>query len=721
MMTLETKIPYVPEPLAGLRPLAMNLSWRWHRHAWRLFDLIDPGLWAETGYNPIDLLRRAGPARLAACARDREFLGLYEAALQEVSHEATSAGTWFRQTYPDLDGRPVAYFCAEFGVHNSVPIYSGGLGVLAGDHCKSASDLGVPLVAVGLLYSRGYFDQIIDLEGRQQDSDETFDPALTPLVRVVNRDGEVPLASVETSGRKVHIAAWRLDVGRVPIYLLDTRLEENDPADRELTSKLYGEGVELRLRQEWILGVGGVRVLRALGIEPGAWHANEGHATFMLLERLRELQAAGVGFEEAIRQVRARSIFTTHTPVPAGHDTFPTELIVDCTGSFWEELGVERDSFLRLGFHPDTNHASFHMTAAAIRLSGRVNAVSKRHGQETRFMWRRLWPGRDPSAVPIREITNGVHLASWMSLLLMDLLDEQLGDGWDARRDDPELWDRVLELDDERLWLVHLELKDLLLRFIREDARRRWRDKWREAVHLVGAGTLLSPEAFTIGFARRFATYKRADLLFADEDRLRRLLTDPRRPVQIIFAGKAHPADEPAKDVLQRVYSFTRDARFEGRVAFLEDYSLLVGSRLVRGVDLWLNLPRPPLEASGTSGMKAGLNAVPQLGTLDGWWAEGFEGDNGWAIPLSDASVESDAADAADAEALFELLEGEIVPLFYDRDERGLPLDWLRRMKHALRVAGARFTTRRMVREYAMEYYAGALCGELDGDDPPTG
>ncbi|MEJ2339448.1 MAG: alpha-glucan family phosphorylase, partial [Gemmatimonadales bacterium] len=505
MSTAETKIPYLPERLEGLRELAMNLSWRWHRRAWRLFEQIDPALWAAGRNNPIDLLRRAGPARLAECANDAEFMKLYEAALDDFRRELTPEATWFRDRFSGSGVRPIAYFCAEFGVHSSVPIYSGGLGVLAGDHCKAASDLGVPLIAVGLLYSKGYFDQIITLDGWQEDSDETFDPSSTPLTRVLGPGGDVPLASVTTSGREVHIAAWKLLVGKVPIYLLDTRLEENDPADRDLTSKLYGEGLELRLKQEWILGVGGVRVLRALGIDPGAWHANEGHATFMLLERLRELQAEGVDVDEGIRQVRARSIFTTHTPVPAGHDTFSADLIASCTGDYWEQLGVNRDAFLRLGFHPETNHESFHMTAAAIRLSGRVNAVSKRNGQETSFIWRKLWPGRKPDEVPIGVITNGVHLSSWMSHAVLDLLDECLGEDWKTRWDDPGLWDGVLEMDDEQLWRVHLELKERLLSFSREYARQRWRDLWSEAVHLVGAGTLLSPEPLTIGFARRFA------------------------------------------------------------------------------------------------------------------------------------------------------------------------------------------------------------------------
>jgi starch phosphorylase len=424
----------------------------------------------------------------------------------------------------------------------------------------------------------------------------------------------------------------------------------------------------------------------------------------------------GTPFAEAVRRVRATSVFTTHTPVPAGHDTFSLEQLEQCTGPVWQEMGVSREELFRLGHHPVQDHDRFHMPVAAIRLSGGVNGVSRRHGEESRRIWAPLWPGREVPKVPIGHVTNGVHVATWIANPLVTLLNAHLGAEWLLGLDDPALWSKVLELDGAALWAVHNELKSHLMRSIREQARRRWADQWKEALHLVGAGTLLDQEALTIGFARRFATYKRADLIFRDADRLQRLLVNPWRPVQIVFAGKAHPADEPGKQVLQRVYAHTREARFEGRIAFIEDYEMHVAHRLVQGVDLWLNVPRPPLEACGTSGMKAGLNGVPQLSTLDGWWSEGYDGSNGWAIPPAPAGQDGDAADA---EQLYRLLEQEVVPLFYDRDAQGIPRGWVERMKHAMHTAGERFTAQRMVRQYLTEYYEPAIRGEMP-DDPPT-
>src|SRR6266699_3382665 len=489
----------LPERIGGLAGVAANLSWSWNRNARALFRLLDAALWHLTRHNPIELLRRVDAARLAACAADPEFLRLYDAVAAAAARDATSAGTWFAASYPEFVNRPIAYFCAEFGLHASVPIYSGGLGVLAGDQCKAASDLGVPLVGVGLFYTRGCPD--------------------------------------------------------------------------------------LRLRQEWVLGVGGVRVLRTLGYDPAAWHANEGHAAFMLVERVRELVTRGKPFDEALRLVRATSVFTTHTPVPAGHDTFSLEQVEQCIGPVWQEMGVSREAFFRLGHHPVADHDRFHMPVAAIRLSARVSAVSRRHGEETRRIWAPLWPDREVARVPIGHVTNGVHVATWMANRILTLFDSHFGPDWLARVDDPKFWDKVLELDAAALWAVHNQLKAQLMRSIREQARRRWADQWKEALHLVGAGTLLDPEAFTIGFGRRFATYKRADLIFRDPDRLQRLLVNPWRPVQIVFSGKSHPGDEPGKQVLQRVYAHTREARFEGRIAFLEDYDMHLAHSLVQGVD----------------------------------------------------------------------------------------------------------------------------------------
>ncbi|MEO8449642.1 MAG: alpha-glucan family phosphorylase, partial [Gemmatimonadota bacterium] len=502
-------------------------------------------------------------------------------------------------------------------------------------------------------------------------------------------------------------------------YLLDTNLEENHPEDRALLNKLYAGGPDLRLRQEWILGVGGVRVLRAVGVDPGVWHANEGHASFMMIERVRELVKAGIPFADALKQIRATTVFTTHTPVPAGHDAFDLQHLVDCTGPVWEELGVDKDTFLRLGHDVARDPGRFQMTVLALTLAGRVNGVSERHGHVSQEIWKDLWPGRPPKKVPIGSVTNGVHLATWMANPIMDLLDRDIGADWGNRLDDPSMWVQLRQLDPGAFWSVHQQLKGVMMGFVREDARRRFAKEWTAANQVVAAGTLLHPFALTIGFARRFATYKRANLIFRDTERLHRLLCDKRRPVQIVFAGKAHPADNPGKEVLQEVYQFTHDRFFEGRVAFLEDYDMNLASAMVQGCDMWLNLPRVPYEASGTSGMKAALNGVPQLSTIDGWWEEGYDGTNGWAIPVAE-SRDQEEADAADAENFYRLLEDEIIPLYYDRDPRGVPVGWVEKMRGAIRVGMAKFTGRRMVQEYAERYYIPAMRRDPLPDDPPT-
>ena len=707
-------IGVIPPRLAGLQQLAMNLAWSWNRDARMLFRDIDEPMWQRLRHNPLLLLQRVEPARLLALSTDEAFCARYDRVMQWLQAEKSDGQTWYARTYPELRGKPVAYFCAEFGIHNSVPIYSGGLGVLAGDHLKTASDLGVPIVAVGILYRNGYFDQHIRPDGWQEDSDNRFELSSTPMVPIAGVNGARHLVTVRTFGRDVHIRVWRMNVGRVPVYLLDSDIEENHPDDRPLLSKLYAGGPALRLRQEWLLGVGGVRALRAMGIEPAAWHANEGHAAFMMVERVRELCQAGLSFEEASKEVRNRSVFTTHTPVPAGHDMFSNEQVVQCAEPMWNDMGIDSKRFVRIGYHPSAGPDQYHMTAASIRLARRVNAVSRRHGIVSRTLCQPLWPDHDAEDVPIGHVTNGVHLATWMANPIMQLLDRTLGVGWGADPS-PDVWERVLKMDDDSLWGAHLRLKHTLMRLIREEARRGFTQRTMETQQIVGAGTLLDPHVLTIGFARRFATYKRANLLFRDPERLRRLVTRAGRPVQFIFAGKAHPADNPGKSVLQNVYQFTRDTRFEGRVAFVEDYGMHLAHLLVQGVDVWMNMPRVPLEASGTSGMKAALNGVPQLSTIDGWWEEGYEGNNGWAIP---PEVDDDTGNGT-VEALYELLEENIVPRYYDRSEGDLPLAWLTTMKHAIRVAGQHFTARRMVEQYARGYYAPSILGDALPDDPP--
>lgn len=705
-----------PARIRGLADVANNLAWSWNREARALFRGIDERLWHRYRHNPVFLLRHIDPAQLAALATDPEFLARYDAVMRWFAAETSFEHTWFARQYENLRDRTIAYFCAEFGLHSSVPIYSGGLGVLAGDHCKAASDLGVPLVGVGILYRAGYFDQRVRLDGWQEDGDANFDTANTPITTLSGPGGEPYLAVVRTFGRDVHVRASRMMVGRTPIILVDADLEQNHPDDRQLLSKLYAGGPAMRLRQEWLLGVGGVRVLRALGYAPSAWHANEGHASFMLIERVRELTSAGTSFDAAVHAIREASTFTTHTPVPAGHDTFDREQILGCTGPVWEEMGVDADRFLAIGRHPLAGNNTFHMTSTAIRLSRRVNAVSRRHGVVTRTLWQGLWPGRPVDSVPIGHVTNGVHLATWMANPIMALLDQRLGSHGGARVPEQKAWEEVLEIDDAQLWQVHEALKGTLMRLVREDARRAFAVGSQEAAQLVGSGLLLDPDALTIGFARRFATYKRADLIFHDVERLRALLVDTSRPVQIIFAGKAHPEDTPGKQVLQSVHRFTRDPLFEGRVAFLQDYDMHIGHLLVQGVDLWLNLPKVPLEASGTSGMKAALNGVPQLSTIDGWWEEGYNGKNGWAIP---APTSDATADAETAEQLYSLLETEVIPRYYTRTD-GIPRAWLLMMKNAMRAAGEHFTARRMLTEYVRDYYAPSMQGSATPDDPPT-
>jgi len=706
---------HLPERIRSLADITQNLWWSWQLDARELFHRIDHRLWEGTRHNAVEFLRQVAPDRLEHRAKDPAFLKQYDQVVHRFGLLSRSDDTWFASRYPQLLNRSIAYFSAEFALHRSLPIYSGGLGVLAGDHCKEASDLGVPLAGVGLYYHGGYFDQRLGLDGWQRDSDDPVDPTMNPAVRVNGADGGPVLAAVTISGREVRIGAWRVMVGRVPVYLLDTDLDSNDPADRQLTARLYTSAPEWRLRQEWVLGVGGVRVLRALGIQPDVWHANEGHAAFMYVERMRELIGTGLSPSQAQEQIRATSVFTTHTPVPAGHDVFSAAEIEQVTGPFWNTMGMTRDQFMALG-SPGSNDPRFEMTVLSLRLAGRVNAVSARHREESRRIWRWVWGNKPAAEIPIDFVTNGVHLGTWMARPIRELLAEALGPDWESQADPAAIAAAVHGLDDARLWAVHESLRHLLFHYVREEARHRWRDYWKDPAKLAGAGALLSPNVLTLGFARRFATYKRADLLFRDPERLRRLLTDPRYPVQIIFSGKAHPADEPGKRVLQRVFMAAQDPSFEGRIAFLEDYELHLAQRMVAGIDLWINLPRVPLEACGTSGMKAALNGVAQLSTVDGWWAEGYTGENGWAIPLPTGEGEPEQQDM---EHLFALLENQVVPLYYDRVPGRHSAEWVHMMKAAMAVAVERFTTRRMLETYVTRYYVPAAAGEVSPGQPP--
>ena len=713
----------LPAPIARLNELSENLWWSWHPDAEALFARIDPHLWETLDHNPVPLLRRVPGERLEAVAADPGYVAAYDAVMARFDAargaEPGASTTWIGRHAPELAGRPVAYFSAEFGLHPALPIYSGGLGVLAGDHAKAASDLGLPLIGISLLYRQGYLRQRLTHDGWQLDVTADLEPWEEPTTRITNPDGSPTIVEVafDRPDAPVRLGIWKVQVGRVPIFLLDADIEGNPDWTRTISSRLYGGDGEHRLRQEIILGIGGVRALRAMGLAPAYWHANEGHAAFHLLERVRELVAAGRGFDEAQAQIRATTVFTSHTPVPAGHDVFGHDQMDRYFGHFWPGLGIDRAAFLALGQHGEGDDC-FNLTALSMRLAGHRNGVSERHGEVTRGMWQDLWPRADSALVPIGSVTNGVHLPTWISPRVQALLDRALPADWRERQEDPVAWDAVREIPDEEFWAVHQAAKRDLLDFVRERTRRRWLEGGVDPGQVVAAGPFLDPEALTIGFARRFATYKRATLLFHDADRLARIVGDAERPVQIVFAGKAHPADEGGKKLIQEIFWRARDPRFQGRIAFVEDYDMGVAARLVAGVDVWLNNPRAPLEASGTSGMKAAANGVANLSILDGWWIEGWSPDNanGWGL-VPDPSQDG-AQDAHEADAIYDLLEREVVPRYYDRDEAGIPRAWAKMGKEAIRTVAPAFSAQRMVIDYVHRLYLPAARGE---DEVPDG
>jgi glycogen phosphorylase len=699
---------HLPGGLARLDELAHNLWWSWKPDARRLFETIDPTLWRLSHHNPVKLLHDLKRERLESLNDDPVFIRLYSSVLKAYDEYMGASNTWFAGRYPHLADHKVAYFSAEFGLHSSIPIYSGGLGVLAGDHCKEASDLGIPLVGVGFMYPQGYFHQRMSPDGWQEAEYEPFNRLESPIQQALTPAGAPVQIAVEIDHRTIVATVWQVRVGRVTLYLIDTDVPENQPWDRELSARLYGGDHNVRLRQEILLGVGGVRVFRALGLSPAVWHANEGHSAFLTLERLREFVQAGRSHAEAVELVRQSTVFTTHTPVPAGHDVFSFHQIEQHFEGYWEQLGMTREAFLQLGAHPDNPGAGFNMTALAMRLAGHVNGVSREHGRVSRSMWRCLWPGLEEDRVPIRSITNGIHAPTWISVEMNQLYAKHLGPDWAERADDPAIWHRITDIPDGELWASRQALKRKLMSFIRERARAAWMQGRMQPHQVLASGTLLDPEALTIGFARRFATYKRATLIFSTLGRLQQMMQDRWRPVQIVFAGKAHPADEPGRQFIQQVYTFCKDHDIGGHVAFVEDYDMHMAKYLVWGVDVWLNTPRPPMEASGTSGQKATLNGVPNLSVLDGWWQEGYDGANGWAIPASGHLGDSHSQDMHDAEHLYRLLEQDIVPLYYDRDRDGIPRGWLQIVKDAVRTVAPRFCTRRMVKEYMDLLYSPA-------------
>ncbi|MBW6393552.1 alpha-glucan family phosphorylase [Thermus sp. SYSU G05001] len=701
-----TAMPELPEALRGLRKLAYNLWWSWNPEAAELFQEIDSLLWKRFRGNPVKLLLEVDPARLEALAGST-----YPARVQAV----VAALEAYLKEREVKEGPLSAYFSAEYGFHSSLPIYAGGLGVLAGDHIKAASDLGLNLVGVGIFYHEGYFHQRLSPEGAQVEVYETLHPEELPLLPVQDREGHPLRVGVEFPGRKVWLGAFRVQVGAVPVYLLTADLPENAPEDRAITARLYAPGLEMRIQQEMVLGIGGIRLLRALGLNPQVFHMNEGHSAFLGLERVRELVAEGYTFPVALELARAGALFTTHTPVPAGHDAFPLELVERYLLGFWEKLGVDKEGFFALGLEEKPWGKVFSMSNLALRTSAQAGGVSRLHGEVSREMFHHLWPELLREEVPIGHITNGVHTWTFLHPRLRRHYAEVFGPDWLRHPEDPATW-RVEGLGEE-FWRIHRDLRAELVREVRSRLYEQRRRNGESPSRLRQAERILDPEALTIGFARRFATYKRAVLLFKDPERLLRILQGP-YPVQFVFAGKAHPKDEPGKAYLQELVAKIKEYGLEDRMVVLEDYDMYLARVLVHGCDVWLNTPRRPMEASGTSGMKAALNGVLNLSVLDGWWAEAYNGKNGFAIGDERVYENEEAQDMADAQALYDVLEGEVLPLFYAKGPEGYSSGWLSMVHESLRTVGPRFSAARMVREYLALYQRGQeWAGKARGEE----
>ncbi len=703
-----TVLPNLPKRAMRLGDLAYNLYWAWEPNARILFRELDRELWENSGHNPVTVLRDIPQERLEQAAKDKAYLADYDKVIKVFDNYLNHNGTWFDKHIKNGEEHRYAYFCAEYGWHEALALYSGGLGVLAGDHTKAASDLGVPLTGVGLWYPEGYFHQRIDANGQQEAVYQRLSPLDLPFEVVRNEEGNELRVSAPLAGREVQLRAWKTKVGRVAVYLLDTDVPENTLADRSLLVRLYGGDQHTRVAQEIILGIGGVRLLRALDIAPTTWHMNEGHSAFMALERCRELVAEGMTFDQAREFVAAGTIFTVHTPVAAGNDAFPFDLVSQFFNGYWGSLGLSQQQFLDLARHDHGWGPVFSMPALALRFSSGRNGVAKLHGETSRQIWNDLWPGVPTDEVPIGHVTNGVHAPTWVAREMADLVESVLPDGWQQSLDDEQAWQKVRELDSAEFWSVRQHLKSQSVRFLR---RRVLKQQTRHGVmptSMHDTGELFNPEILTIGFARRFATYKRATLILTDLERLDRIVNNPEKPVQLVFAGKAHPADRPGQELIAAIHNLSKDPRFAGKVLFVEDYDMAIGRTLTRGVDVWLNNPRRPLEASGTSGQKAAMNGILNLSILDGWWPEGYDGHNGWAIGTGRNHRDNQQGDAADADALYDLLEREVVPLYYQRDDKGIPQEWIERAKNAIATVSPEFNAKRMVKDYVQQYYAPA-------------
>jgi starch phosphorylase len=708
--TLDRFIAPVQERLWSL---ARNLWWSWDHDTTGLFRELDPIRWRQLNHNPVSLLSEMPLDKLEHRARELVLHSRINYAYRRQQEYLRADKTWGAMHAGILRPRPVAYFSAEFGIHESLPVYSGGLGVLSGDHIKSASDLDIPLIGIGLFYGQGYFRQRLDLNNWQQEEYLPTDVNQLAMEPAIGAKGELITVRIETRGGTIQAKVWRAKVGRRDLLLLDSDVPGNAPEDRQLTSRLYGGDGRVRIRQELLLGIGGFRALKAMGITPGVLHLNEGHSGFVVLEAIRSrMEEEGINFQQAVSRVSREVVFTTHTPVPAGHDRFDGNLIEEHLGPLRDSMGLSHESLMGLGREdPNNPYEQFCMTVLGLRLSRRANAVSSLHGEVSRAMWTGLHPGKPEDVVPIGHITNGVHAPSWLAPQMSRLYDRHLGTDWQQHSAYARTWQGIENVDDGELWETHLSLKSRLIEFVRSRAAEQATRRGESHETLQRLGRVLSPDALTIGFARRFATYKRANLILTEMETLAAMVNDPKRPVQFVFAGKAHPLDEPGKRVLQQVADLMRTPRFADKFVFVEDYDINVGRHFVQGVDVWLNTPRRPLEASGTSGQKVVLNGGLNLSILDGWWAEAYDGFNGFAIGTGRTHSNTAVHDHRDGQDLYRVLREEVIPLFYQRDQDGLPRGWIKRMKRTIRTLGWRFNADRMVMDYTLKCYVPAAGG----------
>ncbi|MEJ5284198.1 MAG: alpha-glucan family phosphorylase [Brevinematales bacterium] len=701
--------PSLPENISRIKELAYNLWWVWNYDAQQLFIKIDPDLWEKVYHNPVKFLLEIDQKSLLKVSEDKNYLELYEKVFKEFDNYMKSENTWFNKNFPEYKNKLIAYFSAEYGFHESLPIYSGGLGVLAGDHLKSASDIGLPLIGVGLLYKQGYFTQRINPEGWQEAIYYNLDFNQLPLQKVI-KDGKQAQISVDLPGRKVFANIWKVNIGRVSLILLDTNIPENRQEDRWFTSQLYGGDQEMRITQEIFLGMGGVKALRELGYKPDVWHMNEGHSVFLGLERIRELVLNNnLSFYEALNYIRSSTIFTTHTPVPAGNDAFPLQLQAKYFKQYWESVKITENEFMELGKEIDPHgYQIFSLTVLALKLAGRANGVSELHGHVSRKLWQKVWEQVPAEQNPITHITNGVHTESWLAPEMSELFDKYLGKNWKDNLNNKEFFNKIDSIPDEELWEVHKKLKTKMVDFVRKRAKEEWIRHGVSYVEIEDElGELLSPETLTIGFARRFATYKRAILIFKDIERIKKILNNPDMPLQIVFAGKAHPKDTPGQQFIKHIFDLAKQTGFKGKIFFVEDYDLNVARHLVQGVDIWLNTPRRPLEASGTSGQKGPVNGIINFSVLDGWWREAFamNPECGWSIGRDIDYPDTELQDKEDSLDIYSKLEKEIIPLYYERNEKNIPTKWVRKMKESIKTVLPNFSTDRMVKEYTEKLY----------------